>query len=91
MIGEDRDPAVYGSFMDLCSPRRHPAAGAGAVPSGAGAADRGRGVDRAVPLVPEVVDGRPLDLSYASLRSVSPIHCEYLRNMGLAASFSIAI
>ena len=30
--------------------------------------------------------GEPLDLSYAHLRSVSPIHCEYLRNMGVGAS-----
>ena len=35
--------------------------------------------------------GEPLDLSYAHLRSVSPIHCEYLRNMGVAASMSISV
>ena len=35
--------------------------------------------------------GAPLDLSFAHLRSVSPIHCEYLRNMGVAASMSISI
>lgn len=35
--------------------------------------------------------GEPLDLSYAHLRSVSPIHLEYLRNMGVAASMSISI
>lgn len=35
--------------------------------------------------------GAPLDLSYAHLRSVSPIHCEYLRNMGVAASMSVSI
>lgn len=33
----------------------------------------------------------PLDLSYAHLRSVSPIHCEYLHNMGVAASMSVSI
>lgn len=33
----------------------------------------------------------PLDLSHAHLRSVSPIHCEYLRNMGVAASMSVSI
>ena len=33
----------------------------------------------------------PLDLSFAHLRSVSSIHCEYLRNMGVAASMSISI
>jgi light-regulated signal transduction histidine kinase (bacteriophytochrome) len=35
--------------------------------------------------------GEVLDLSFAHLRSVSPIHCEYLRNMGVAASMSISI
>lgn len=36
-------------------------------------------------------NGRPLDLSFAHLRSVSPVHCEYLRNMGVSASMSISI
>jgi light-regulated signal transduction histidine kinase (bacteriophytochrome)/CheY-like chemotaxis protein len=45
-----------------------------------------------VPIVPQLDgDEQPLDLSYAHLRSVSPIHCEYLRNMGVAASMSISI
>lgn len=35
--------------------------------------------------------GNPLDLSFANLRSVSPIHCEYLRNMGVGASMSVSI
>jgi light-regulated signal transduction histidine kinase (bacteriophytochrome)/CheY-like chemotaxis protein len=35
--------------------------------------------------------GAPLDLSLASLRSVSPVHLEYLRNMGTAASMSISL
>jgi light-regulated signal transduction histidine kinase (bacteriophytochrome) len=35
--------------------------------------------------------GEPLDLSFAHLRSVSAIHCEYLRNMGVGASMSISI
>jgi light-regulated signal transduction histidine kinase (bacteriophytochrome) len=33
----------------------------------------------------------PLDLTLSGLRSVSPIHLEYLRNMGVAASMSISI
>ena len=33
----------------------------------------------------------PLDMSYADLRSVSPIHVEYLKNMGVVASMSISI
>lgn len=45
-----------------------------------------------VPLLPEEDESRlPLDLSFAHLRSVSPIHCEYLRNMGVAASMSISV
>lgn len=45
-----------------------------------------------VPVVPELdEDEQPLDLSFAHLRSVSPIHCEYLRNMGVGASMSISI
>lgn len=35
--------------------------------------------------------GAALDLSYLALRSVSPVHLEYLRNMGLGASMSISI
>ncbi|SDG45395.1 SpoIIE family protein phosphatase [Klenkia brasiliensis] len=35
--------------------------------------------------------GRPLDLTYSTLRSVSPIHVEYLGNMGVAASMSISL
>lgn len=33
----------------------------------------------------------PFDLSYSTLRSVSPIHVEYLRNMGVQASMSISL
>ncbi|MFD2651027.1 histidine kinase dimerization/phosphoacceptor domain -containing protein [Brucella rhizosphaerae] len=34
---------------------------------------------------------QPLDLSDVALRSVSPIHLQYLRNMGVAASASVSI
>ncbi|MGE0664915.1 MAG: HWE histidine kinase domain-containing protein [Sphingomonadales bacterium] len=45
-----------------------------------------------IPIIPELdASGEPLDLSFAHLRSVSPIHCEYLRNMGVGASMSISI
>ncbi len=46
-----------------------------------------------VPIVPVInpVSERPADLSFAGLRSVSPVHCEYLRNMGVTASMSISI
>jgi two-component system, chemotaxis family, sensor kinase Cph1 len=35
--------------------------------------------------------GAPLDLSFCILRSVSPIHLEYLANMGVRASMSVSI
>ncbi|SNT02831.1 HWE histidine kinase domain-containing protein [Tropicimonas sediminicola] len=35
--------------------------------------------------------GEPLDLSLSVTRAVSPIHLEYLRNMGVAASMSVSI
>ncbi|ABS03472.1 SpoIIE family protein phosphatase [Kineococcus radiotolerans] len=35
--------------------------------------------------------GAPLDLSHSVLRSVSPIHVEYLKNMGVGASMSISL
>lgn len=45
------------------------------------------------PLVPPVDPerGEPLDLTYATLRSVSPMHIEYLQNMGVHASMSISL
>lgn len=33
----------------------------------------------------------PLDLTYSTLRSVSPVHLEYMRNMGTAASMSVSV
>ncbi len=45
-----------------------------------------------VPIVPALDEHRkPLDLSLSVLRSVSPIHIEYLRNMGVRASMSMSI
>ena len=44
----------------------------------------------AVPLLGREA-GAPLDLSHAVLRSVSPIHIEYLQNMGVGASMSVSI
>ena len=44
----------------------------------------------AVPLLGEP-DAAPLDMSFALLRSVSPIHVEYLKNMGVRASMSVSI
>ena len=45
------------------------------------------------PLIPpdNPVTGRPLDLSFSALRSVSPVHLEYLGNMGVAASMLLSL
>ena len=40
---------------------------------------------------PFLASGEPIDLSLSILRSVSPIHIEYLRNMEVSASMSISI
>lgn len=48
--------------------------------------------DRVSPILPETgTSGEPVDLSLSTLRAVSPIHLEYLRNMGVAASMSVSI
>ncbi len=44
-----------------------------------------------VAVEPGLIAGRPLDLSMSVLRSVSPIHIEYLQNMGVGASMSVSI
>ena len=48
--------------------------------------------DTPVPIRPALdKKGQALDQSLSVLRSVSPIHIEYLKNMGVAASLSISI
>jgi light-regulated signal transduction histidine kinase (bacteriophytochrome) len=46
-----------------------------------------------VPLQPvlRTDNGSPLDMSYCVTRSMSPIHAEYLQNMGVDASMSLSI
>ncbi len=46
-----------------------------------------------VPLLPKLRPDTqaPLDLSFATLRSVSPIHCQYMKNMGVLSSMSISL
>jgi diguanylate cyclase (GGDEF)-like protein len=39
----------------------------------------------------ELVESEPIDMTYCGLRSVSPIHIEYLQNMGVGASLSISL
>jgi two-component system, chemotaxis family, sensor kinase Cph1 len=46
-----------------------------------------------VPIEPEPnpITGRSLDLSRSLLRSVSPVHVEYLRNMGVRATLTLSL
>ncbi len=37
------------------------------------------------------IDEKPIDLTHSTLRAVSNIHIEYLKNMGVMASFSVSI
>ncbi|CAG2136917.1 ATP-binding protein [Cupriavidus plantarum] len=47
----------------------------------------------ASPLVPPLhpATGRTTDLTYASLRSISPVHVQYMKNMGTWSSMSMSI
>ncbi|MDT3401647.1 ATP-binding protein [Mucilaginibacter terrae] len=47
----------------------------------------------ASPILTLPVDGdaKTLDLTHSALRAVSPIHIQYLKNMGVASSFSISL
>lgn len=48
---------------------------------------------RSAPLVPPLHPSthQPTDLTYASLRSVSPVHVQYMKNMGTLSSMSMSI
>lgn len=48
---------------------------------------------RPVPITPAVnpTTGHALDMSFSTLRSVSPIHVEYMKNMETASSMSVSI
>lgn len=48
--------------------------------------------DHGIDIIPALnPEGQPLDLSMSTTRAVSPIHLEYLINMGVGASMSISI
>jgi light-regulated signal transduction histidine kinase (bacteriophytochrome) len=92
VLAEEAD-AGYPSYLGMCFP-------ASDIPAQARAlycANRIRVIENAnyqpSPLVPghNPLTGAPLDLSYSALRSVSPVHLQYMRNMGTPASMSISI
>ncbi|MFH7365705.1 histidine kinase, partial [Pseudomonas syringae pv. tagetis] len=51
------------------------------------------GVLTRVPLVAQLRSDthEELDLSFSTLRSVSPIHCQYMNNMGVLSSMSFSL
>jgi chemotaxis family two-component system sensor kinase Cph1 len=48
---------------------------------------------RPVPLLadPTLSRGEPLDMTYCGLRSISPMHIEYLTTMGVGATFALSL
>lgn len=44
-----------------------------------------------IPLTSSGADNRPVDLTFSTLRSMSPVHIEYQRNLGVNGSMSMAI
>lgn len=46
-----------------------------------------------VPVVPSEspITGQPLDMSMCSLRSISPLHIQYLKNMGVGATLVVSL
>ncbi len=52
--------------------------------------DSGTGAAAIIPNI-HYLTRKPLDLSRSKLRAVSPVHLEYLKNMGVTASFSVAV
>jgi light-regulated signal transduction histidine kinase (bacteriophytochrome)/CheY-like chemotaxis protein len=46
-----------------------------------------------VPVIPALnpLTGRPIDLSLSTFRAISPIHIEYLRNMGVRSTITVSL
>ncbi|MDR6677438.1 ATP-binding protein [Pseudomonas oryzihabitans] len=92
VLAEERDPGVP-SYLGL----RFPASDIPAQARRLYLANRIRVIGNAYyqpsPLQPQdnPLTGQPLDLSFAHLRSVSPVHLQYMRNMGTLASMSVSI
>lgn len=47
----------------------------------------------AIPIIPALnpLTGQPLDLSLAALRAISPVHIEYLHNMGVRSTITLSL
>lgn len=88
VVAEDQS-GDYGSYMGLRFP-------AGDIPEIA----RRLYLQNPYRMIPDIeapdhavygLDAQPPDLSRSDLRSVSPMHLEYLRNMGVRSSFSVPL
>lgn len=92
VVAEDRNDRLP-SYLDL----RFPASDIPAQARRLYASNRLRLIADAnstpVPVLPQhhPRTGEPLDLSFAALRSVSPVHLDYMRNMGTPASMSVSL
>lgn len=92
VVAEDRAPELE-PFLGL----RYPASDIPAQARRLYLAERTRLIVDAMyqpaPIVPELHPntGAALDLSHAVLRSVSPVHCAYLANMGVRGSMSLSL
>ena len=92
VIAEDRND-VLPSYMDL----RFPASDIPAQARELYRKNRLRLIPDAnyvpTPITPTLnpLTGRPIDLSFSVLRSVSPVHLEYMRNMETMSSMSISL
>jgi light-regulated signal transduction histidine kinase (bacteriophytochrome) len=91
-VAEDRDPEAYDSLLDLYFPASDIPAQARALYARAPARfvfDRDYAPS---PLVGDASLGNaPIDLSLVQARSLSPIHLEYQRNLGVNGSMSSSI
>ena len=93
VIAEQMSPALADSFLGL----RYPATDIPAQARELYLRNWSRAIPNAgyspVSLIPErhPINQRPVDLSRVGLRSVSPMHTEYLQNMGVSASMSISL
>lgn len=88
VVAEWADDGI-GSYLDL----RFPASDIPAIARNLYMLNPSRLIpDISTPSVPIYGDGESVpDLTYSDLRSVSPVHIEYLKNMGVRASFSVPI
>jgi chemotaxis family two-component system sensor kinase Cph1 len=93
LVNAEQADTGYASYLGLCFP-------ASDIPAQARelyCSNRIRVIEDAdytpSPLLPAAnpLTGAPLDLSFATLRSVSPVHLQYMRNMQTWASLSISI